>query len=124
MKVLVIWKALVSKAHHRKIEVLAGFKDVEITLIVPTKWNKANLEKEYCSEYKIIPVRVMLSGYNHFHWYPWLERYVRQVQPDIFHIEEEHYSLVTFQAIRLAKKYNIKCLFVSWQNIYKEYPLP
>jgi glycosyltransferase involved in cell wall biosynthesis len=31
---------------------------------------------------------------------------------------------VTFQAIRLAKKHNIKCLFVSWQNIYKKYPFP
>ncbi|MFQ5685582.1 MAG: glycosyltransferase [Candidatus Scalindua sp.] len=124
MKVLVIWKALVSKAHHRKLKVLAGFKDVEITLVVPTKWDKTNLEKEYCNEYKIIPVKVVLSGYNHFHWYPGLERYVRQVQPDILHIEEEHYSLVTFQAIRLAGKYNIKCLFVSWQNIYKKYPFP
>ena len=124
MKVLVIWKALVSMAHHRKIKVLSAYKDVEITLVVPTKWDKTNLEKEYCSGYKIIPVRVMLSGYNHFHWYPGLERYVEQVQPDILHIEEEHYSLVTFQAIRLAKKYNIKCLFVSWQNIYKKYPFP
>ena len=124
MKVLVIWKALVSEAHHRKLKKLAGFKDVEITLVVPTRWDKANLEKEYCSRYKIIPVRVMLSGYNHFHWYPGLEELVKQAQPDIFHIEEEHYSLVTFQATRLAKKYNIKCLFVSWQNIYKKYPFP
>jgi hypothetical protein len=43
MKVLVIWKALVSTAHHRKIKVLAGFKDVEITLVVPRKWNKVFL---------------------------------------------------------------------------------
>ena len=124
MKVLVIWKALVSKAHHRKIKVLSAYKDVEITLVVPTKWDKVLLEKEYCSGYKIIPVKVLLSGYNHFHWYPGLEELVKQAQPDIFHIEEEHYSLVTFQATRLAKKYNIKCLFVSWQNIYKKYPFP
>ena len=124
MKVLVIWKALVSEAYHKKLKELARFKDVELTLIVPAKWHKTKLEKKYCREYKIIPVKVMLSGYNHFHWYPGLEEYVRQIQPDIFHIEEEHYSFVTFQAIRLAKKYNIKCLFVSWQNIYKEYPFP
>jgi glycosyltransferase involved in cell wall biosynthesis len=124
MKILVIWKALVSRAHHRKINVLTEFKNVEIILIVPTRWDKTVLEKEFSSKYKIIPVRVMLSGYNHLHWYPGLEELVKQVQPDIFHIEEEHYSLVTFQAIRLAKKYNIKCLFVSWQNIYKKYPFP
>lgn len=124
MKVLVIWKALVSEAYHKKLKELAGFKDVELTLIVPAKWHKTNLEKKYCREYKIIPIKVMLSGHNHFHWYPGLEKYVKQIQPDIFHVEEEHYSFVTFQAIRLAKKYNIKCLFVSWQNIYKEYPFP
>ena len=124
MKILVIWKALVSEAYHKKLEELAQFNDVELTLIVPTKWHKISLEKKYCEEYKIIPVRVKLSGCNHFHWYPGLEKYVKQTRPDIFHIEEEHYSLVTFQAIRLAKKYNIKCLFVSWQNIYKEYPFP
>jgi glycosyltransferase involved in cell wall biosynthesis len=124
MKVLVIWKALVSEAYHKKLKELAKFKDIELTLIVPTKWNNINLEKKYCEEYKIIPRKVILNGHNHLHWYPGLEKVVRQIRPDIFHIEEEHYSLVTFQAIRLAKKYNIKCLFVSWQNIYKEYPFP
>ncbi|MFQ5788748.1 MAG: glycosyltransferase family 4 protein, partial [Thermodesulfobacteriota bacterium] len=124
MKVLVVWKALVSEVYHKRFKELTRLKDVELDLIVPTKWHNTNLEKEYCREYRIIPRKVILSGYNHFHWYPGLEELVKQIQPDIFHIEEEHYSLVTFQAIRLAKKYNIKCLFVTWQNIYKEYPFP
>ena len=124
MKILVIWKALVSDAYHKRFEELASFKDVELNLIVPTRWNKASLKKRSCSEYKIIPARVMLNGYNHFHWYPELSKIVRQVQPDIFHIEEEHYSYVTFQAISLARKNNIRCLFVSLQNIYKKYPFP
>ncbi len=124
MKVLVIWKALVSEAYHRKLKELSKFKDIELTLIVPTKWHKTSLEKKFCNEYKIIPTKIVLSGYNHFHWYLGLEKYIRQIRPDIFHIEEEHYSIVTFQAIRLAKKYHIKCLFVTWQNIYKKYPFP
>jgi glycosyltransferase involved in cell wall biosynthesis len=124
MKVLVIWKALVSEAYHKKLKELSKFKDIELTLIVPTKWHETSLEKKFCNEYKIIPTKVVLNGYNHFHWYPRLEKYVRQILPDIFHIEEEHYSFVTYQAIKLAKKYNIKCLFVTWQNIYKKYPFP
>ncbi len=51
MKVLVIWKALVSEVYHKKLKELAKFKDIELTLIVPTKWNNINLEKEYCEEY-------------------------------------------------------------------------
>jgi len=124
MKVLVIWKALVSEVYHKRFIELAKFKDIELTLVVPTKWHNTRLEKEYCREYKIIPRKIILSGSNHFHWYPGLAQIVRQVRPDILHIEEEHYSIVTYQAIRLAKKYNIKCMFVSLQNIYKIYPFP
>ena len=124
MKILVIWKALVADAYHKRFEKLASFKGVELNLIVPTSWNKTSLKKKFCREYRIIPARVMLNGYNHFHWYPELSRIVLQVQPDIFHIEEEHYSYVTFQAISLARKNNIRCLFVSLQNIYKKYPFP
>ena len=124
MKVLVIWKALVSDTYHKRFIELAKFKDVELTLVVPTKWHNTRLEKEYYSEYKIIPKRVVLNRSNHFHWYPGLAKIVKQVKPDILHIEEEHYSIVTFQAIRLAKRYNVKCMFVSLQNIYKKYPFP
>jgi glycosyltransferase involved in cell wall biosynthesis len=124
MKILVIWKALVSEAYHKRFKELSRFKDVELILIVPMKWHNTILEKKYCEEYKIIPRKVILNGYNHLHWYSSLEKLVKQIRPDIFHVEEEHYSLVTYQAIRLAKKYNIKSLFVSLQNIYKKYPFP
>jgi len=124
MKVLVIWKALVSEVYHKRFEELARLKDIELTLIVPTKWQKTRLEEKSCKEYKIIPGKIILNGFNHFHWYSELAEVVRQIRPDIIHIEEEHYSLVTHQAIRLAKKYNAKCMFVSLQNIYKVYPFP
>ena len=124
MNVLVIWKALVSETYHKRFIELAKFKDMELTLVVPTKWHNTRLEKEYCSEYKIIPRKIVLNGFNHFHWYLGLERIISQVRPDILHIEEEHYSIVTYQAIRLAKRYNVRCMFVSLQNIYKKYPFP
>ena len=124
MKVLVLWKALVSEVYHKRFIELAKYKDVEITLVVPTIWDNTKLEREYCAEYKTIPRRIILNGYNHFHWYPGLAKIIRHIRPDILHIEEEHYSIVTYQAIRLAKKYNVKCMFVSLQNIYKIYPFP
>ncbi len=124
MKVLVIWKALVSDAYHKRFIELAKFKNVELNLVVPTKWHNTRLEKDHCSEYKIIPRKIILDGSNHFHWYPGLAKIIRQVRPDILHIEEEHYSFITYQAIRLAKKYNVKCMFISLQNIYKKYPFP
>ena len=119
-----LWKALVSEAYHKRFIELAKLKDVELTLVVPTKWDNTRREKGYCDEYKTIPRRIVLNGFNHFHWYPGLAKIIRHVRPDILHIEEEHYSIVTYQAIRLARKYNVKCIFVSLQNIYKTYPFP
>ncbi|MBC8552877.1 MAG: glycosyltransferase [Candidatus Brocadiales bacterium] len=124
MKILVLWKALVSETYHKRFIELAKFRDVELTLVMPTKWGNTRLENEYCSEYNIIPRKIVLNGFNHLHWYPGLAKIIRRVMPDILHIEEEHYSIVTYQAIRLAKKNNIKCMFVSLQNIYKTYPFP
>ena len=74
MKVLVIWKALVSEVYHKRFKELARLKDVELTIIVPAKWQKTRLEKKYCKEYKIIPRKVILNGFNHFHWYSGLDR--------------------------------------------------
>ena len=44
--------------------------------------------------------------------------------PDILHIDEEHYSLVTYQAMRISKELALKSLFFTWQNINKKYPFP
>lgn len=74
MKILVIWKALVSETYHKKLKELTKFKDVELTLVVPTRWGNTKLEKNYCEEYKIIPRKVVLNGYNHLHWYHGLEK--------------------------------------------------
>ena len=49
---------------------------------------------------------------------------IERVGPDILHVDEEHYSLVTYQAMRLAKNIKAKAIFFTWQNIYKRYPFP
>jgi len=124
MKVLMISKALVSAAYHSKLERLSSEPDVELTLLVPDRWGKTRLEKESASGYRIIPRKVALSGYNHLHWYPGLFRLIRDLRPDIVHIDEEHYSFVTFQATRASKAVGAKVLFFTWQNIEKKYPPP
>ena len=62
MKVLVIWKALVSEVYHKRFKELARLKDVELAIIVPAKWQKTKLEKKYCNEYKIISRKVSFIG--------------------------------------------------------------
>ncbi|MBI3815889.1 MAG: glycosyltransferase, partial [Nitrospinae bacterium] len=124
MKVLMISKALVNGAYHNKLKELTGCSDIQLTLIVPEKWSDTVLEKRQSDNYKVIPSRIIFNGYNHFHWYPSLSGLFKDIRPDIVHIDEEHYSFITFQAMRLAKKIGAKAIFFTWQNLYKKYPPP
>lgn len=65
-----------------------------------------------------------MNGKNHFHVYRGLESIVRSIAPDVFNVEEEHYSLVTWQCFRIARRLKIPAIFYTWQNIYKRYPPP
>jgi glycosyltransferase involved in cell wall biosynthesis len=67
---------------------------------------------------------VLFNGNYHLHFYPGLKKIVRQVEPDIFHIDEEPYNLATFQAMRLAQSQRIPTVVFSWQNLWRLYPPP
>lgn len=77
------------------------------------------------SDYPLFVLPQFLSGYNHFHLYHGLSQVIAQFRPDILHIDEEHYSMVTAQALWAAKRLGIPLvLFQTWQNIFKPYPWP
>jgi glycosyltransferase involved in cell wall biosynthesis len=98
---------------------------IELSLIVPSSWRNQKLEIRNGNGYKIYPMKIMFNGQHHFYFYLGLNKIIKKkIKPDIVHIDEEHYSLVTFQTMRLAKKLGAKTLFFTWQNIYKKYPYP
>jgi hypothetical protein len=103
MKVLMISKALVVGAYHKKLEELARL-GVELHIVVPHTWGNQRLEILEGNGYAIHPLEIKFNGKNHFHFYKRLYQIVREVKPEIIHIDEEHYSVVTFQAMRLARK--------------------
>ncbi|MGD0283476.1 MAG: glycosyltransferase family 4 protein [Dissulfurispiraceae bacterium] len=123
MKVLMISKALVVGAYHKKLEEIAKL-GVDLHLVVPQSWGHQKLEISKGNGYAIYPLSSFFKGKNHFHFYMYLWHTIKKIKPDIVHIDEEHYSIVTFQAMRLAKKANARALFFTWQNIYKRYPFP
>ena len=93
---------------------LSNQEDLEIGLICPTQWGPHNFEKdENGSEnywMKTLPIR--MNGKNHFHTYKNLSSAIKEFQPDILNLEEEHYSLVTWQGYRIAKKWVSKQYFI------------
>jgi len=118
-----ISKALVVGAYHTKLDELARL-GVELSLIVPPSWAGLTLEKREGNGYQIYPLKIYFPGHNHFHFYKGINTILNTVKPDIVHIDEEHYSFVTYQLMRLARKAGAKALFFTWQNIYKKYPFP
>ncbi|HLI89631.1 MAG TPA: glycosyltransferase family 4 protein [Ktedonobacteraceae bacterium] len=129
MRVLMISKALVAGTSQRKLEELAKCPGVELTLATPPYWqsddgSKQVLERLYTSGYQMIVTPMKLNGNFHLHYYPQLGQIMRQVRPEIVHIDEEPYNLATFQAMRLAHQHQARALFFTWQNLYREYPPP
>ena len=128
MKVLMLSKALVVGAYQRKCEELAQLPGVELTVVVPPYWQEAGrriaLERLHTAGYALIVEAMRFNGHFHVHYYPGLARQVRRLQPDILHIDEEPYNLASFQALRLGQQVGARCLFFTWQNLYRRYAFP
>ncbi len=129
MRVLMISKTFVASTSQRKLEELAKCPGIELTLITPPYWqsddgSKQVLEPLFTSGYRMIITPMVFNGHFHIYYYPQLGKIMREVRPDIVHIDEEAYNVATFQAMRLARKHMIPALFVAWQNIYRNYPPP
>ncbi len=128
MKVLMISHTYVVETNQQKLDALAFFSDIDLSLITPTEWKHPlktyPLEKRYDDNYNIISTKTIFNGRNYLYFYRSLSKFIRQIKPDIIHIEEESWALSTFQAICLRKISNSKTLFFTWQNIYHDYKFP
>lgn len=129
MRILMLSKALVAGTSQRKLEEIAKCPDVELTLVTPPYWqsddgSKQVLERLYTEGYRMIVTPMAFNGKFHWHYYPKLGQIMREVRPDIVHIDEEPYNLATIQAMYLAQKQQARALFFTWQNLYRRYPPP
>ena len=129
MRILMISKALVAGTSQRKLEELAKCPGVELTLVTPAYWrsddgSRQELERLYTQGYQMIVTPMMLNGNFHLHFYPHLGKIMREVRPQIVHIDEEPYNFATFHAMWLAEKQKARALFFTWQNLYRNYPPP
>jgi glycosyltransferase involved in cell wall biosynthesis len=128
LRVLMISKACIIGAYQKKLEELARFPEVELTVVVPPYWRDERgvmrLEREHTQGYELVVEKMALNGHFHLHFYPGLAKHFRRIRPHIVHIDEEPYNVATWQAMRLAKKHGAKAIFFTWQNIHRRYPPP
>jgi len=123
-----ISKACVVGTYQRKLEELARFPDMELSVVVPPYWIERRqvlpLEKAYTAGYELHVLPLALNGHFHLHFYPRLGALVRHLHPHIVHIDEEPYNLASFHAMRLAQRSGAKALIFTWQNLLRRYPFP
>jgi glycosyltransferase involved in cell wall biosynthesis len=128
MRVLMVSKACVVGAYQKKLEELARLPDMELTVAVPPYWRDERgtlqLERQHTSGYELVVEPMAFNGQFHVHFYPQLGRRIRQVRPDLVHIDEEPYNLAAAHALWLARRAGARSLFFSWQNLQRRYPLP
>lgn len=121
-------KACYIAAYRKKLEELASFPDMELTLLTPPFWRtgdrKAYLEAGNDQGYQMVLENPVRNGDFHLHFYRGLPALVESLRPDIVHIDEEPYDFVTFHAFRAARKAGAKIIFFTWQNIERSFPLP
>ncbi len=126
MRVLMLSKALVVGTYQSKPEEMARQSGLELTLVVPPYWREGqqrlDLQRTHTQGYKLIVLPMALNGHYHLHVYLGLGDVVRRVRPDLFHIDEEPYNLATFQAMCLGQHYGARCIFFTWQNLYRPQP--
>ena len=128
MRILMVSKACVVGAYQRKLEELAALPGVELTVMVPPAWREGGttltLHRAYTQGYRLLVEPILFNGHHHLHLYPTLGRRLRELRPDILHMDEEPYNLVTAHALWLAQRQRIPALFFTWQNIQRRYPPP
>jgi glycosyltransferase involved in cell wall biosynthesis len=128
MRVLMVSKACLVGAYQTKLTAIGGAADVELTVVVPPRWEDPagplELERAHLEGYDLRVSPIRFNGHFHLHYYPELPRLLRQLRPDILHMDEEPYNLATWRAIRAARRLDIRSLFFSWQNLNNRYPPP
>ncbi|MBI3538199.1 MAG: glycosyltransferase, partial [Chloroflexi bacterium] len=121
-------KACVVGEYQKKLEELATFPDLALTVIVPPFWRDERgvlpLERAYTNGYTLRVEPLAFNGQFHLHFYPTLARVFRELQPDLVHLDEEPYNLATLLAQHYARRVGARSLFFTWQNLLRRYPLP
>lgn len=122
-------KALVVGVYQRKLEELARIPGVDLVAIVPPHWHEERvgvqrLERLHTAGYRLFEEPMKFNGHHHIHFYPRLGRHIRRFKPDVVHVDEEPYNLVTFQATILARLSRARVVFFTWQNLDRRYPPP
>jgi glycosyltransferase involved in cell wall biosynthesis len=131
VKVLIVSKILVVAAYRHKLDEIAARPEVErLVVVTPPVWHEPGgralaLEPSagpHAYELRIEPIR--FNGSYHLFYWPGLGRVLRDVRPDLVHLDEEPYNLATAHGSWLSERAGARSIFFTWQNQVRRYPPP
>ena len=127
MRVVLISKALVVGAYQTKAEEIARH-GIDLTVLTPPSWRDRRgaqqAERLHTFGYELRTIPLLFNGAYHLHLYPTLVRELRELRPQVVHLDEEPYNLATLLGVRAARSVGAKPLFFTWQNLHRRYPPP
>ena len=135
MKVLLISHTCQSRREGQpRAHELARLPGIELKLLIPQRfnhfgpWREAEPPQEAAFSCHIDRVAWPWLGpaQNYLHWYPALPQILREFQPDIIDLWEEHWSLVSAQVCWLRNRLapRAKIVAETEQNLHKNLPPP
>jgi glycosyltransferase involved in cell wall biosynthesis len=131
MRVLIVSKILVVAAYRRKLEAIAAHPAIErLVAVTGPEWREPggrSVGFEPASDnggYEMRVEPMWLNGSYHLFVWPRLTRVLREVRPDLVHIDEEPYNLATAHGTWAAGHAGARSLFFTWQNLLRRYPPP
>lgn len=129
MRVVLLSKTYVADTAQRQLEVLGQQPGVELSLITPPEWHMDDgrvwpFRPTYTQGYSPRPVPIAFNGHYHLYVYRRLGEVLRELRPDILHVDEEPYNPAGYQAQRLGDRLGVPVIFTALQSQYREYPPP
>jgi len=131
VKILIVSKILVVAAYRHKLDEIAARPEVErLVVVTPPAWHEPGgralaLEPSAGPQaYDLRIEQIRFNGSYHLFYWPGLGRVLREVRPDLVHLDEEPYNLATAHGSWLAARSGARSLFFTWQNQVRRYPPP
>jgi glycosyltransferase involved in cell wall biosynthesis len=133
MKILLVSKILVVAAYRHKLAEIAAQPGVDrLVVVTPPAWHEPGGRRltfepsngPLPQPYELLVEPIVFNGNYHLFFWPRLGRIIREVRPDLVHMDEEPYNLATVHGTLLARRLGARSLFFTWQNLLRRYPPP
>jgi glycosyltransferase involved in cell wall biosynthesis len=131
LRVLFVSHAYVVGVNQGKLNAIAQTENIEVGLLAPSNWKALEwnrplpLENPY-SKLHLYSAPVLFPGKGGAHIYaPWdLWRILNTFKPDILQVEEEVFSLSTFELALWSRLTKTPMIVFGWENLERQLPAP